>query len=121
MNSILTGNSNNLEKTATTKPHKDVETAGSLAMNFDPLFSIPSNGGYDMFVPSNPFSLNINCGFVNIAPDAGLAEHNSYIQNLNVAMNFAQTSTETGFSSAPASVGGGFSAGSCASSGGFLC
>lgn len=119
MNGILTNNSSKLEKSASTKSNKDVETAGSLAMNETPLFCFQSGVGYDMFIPSNPFSLNINCGYVNIDPNGGIAEHDTYIQNLNTAMNFVQTSSETG--ACAISAGAGSTVGSCSVGGGFLC
>ena len=59
MNGILTQQSGSLTKTASAKNQNDVETTGSLAMNNAPLFSVPVYN-YDMFVPTNPFSLNID-------------------------------------------------------------
>lgn len=119
MNGILTNSSSKFEKTESAKSKKDVETAGSLAMNAAPIFSFQSGAGYDMFIPSNPFSLNINCGYINIDPNGSIAEHDSYIQNLNTAMNFAQSFSDTG--SCSVSAGGGSAVSSCSASGGFLC
>ena len=123
MNSILTGNSSNLEKSASASKssNKDVETAGSLALAPTPIFSMSSGGGYDMFIPSNPFSLNINCGYVNIDPSEGMASHDTYVQNLNIAMNFAQTSSfDGGFGGASTGFTG-TAVSSCSAGGGFLC
>ena len=59
MNNINTAETTTLAQAKANKSKGATETAGSLAMNSTPLFAVPVYN-YDMFVPTNPFSLNID-------------------------------------------------------------
>jgi len=120
MNAISTKKSGNLNQT-TTKPANDsVETAGSLAMNNTPLFAVPVYN-YDMFVPTNPFSLNIDFSSYSTEGQEDLASNNSFMQGFTNAMATISNCSGGSFggsaaaSSAAASCGGG----SCSIGGGF--
>ncbi len=122
MNSILTSSSE-LNRANQTKPGKDVETTGSVAMNnFDPLFNIPVVN-YDMFIPTNPFSLNIDFGNYAEQEAGTLANNSLFMQGFANAM---ATLSEggcgfgaTGSSAGAASVSTACAAGSCSVGGGF--
>ena len=99
---------------------KGVETTGSIASNYRPLFSIPMSN-YDMFIPSNPFSLNIDFGYVG--ENGETLASSTFMQGWANAM---AALTEGGyFGSDFGGFGGassgscGFSGGSCGSGGGF--
>lgn len=124
MNSI-TGNPKKEISTPskTTNNQKDVETTGSIAsITPDSIFMMPV-ANYDMFIPTNPFSLNIDFG--NYADEANqtLASNSSFMQGWASAM--AALSPEGGFGGGFGGAGGecvasgASSVGSCSVGGGF--
>lgn len=120
MNGILTQQSGSLTKTASAKNQNDVETTGSLAMNNAPLFSVPVYN-YDMFVPTNPFSLNIDFSSYSAEGSENLANNSSFMQGfanaMSVISNFNGASFTGGSAVSVASAGCG--GGSCSVGGGF--
>ena len=88
MNSILTGNSSDLTASKSTQKTNEVETTGSLAMGCDysPLFDVPVYN-YDMFIPTNPFSLNIDFSSYSQEGRENLATNSSFMQGFNNAMS----------------------------------
>ncbi len=123
MNSI-TGNSNELTAAATSKNKaKSVETTGSIASNYSaPLFDIPVTN-YDMFIPTNPFSLNIDFGSYEDQNNQTLANNSTFMQGwANAMAALAECCDSVGGFAGASSAGiasGGCSAGSCSSGGGF--
>ena len=122
MNSILTSNSE-LSRVNQTKPSKDVETTGSVAMNnFDPLFNIPAVN-YDLFIPTNPFSLNIDFGNYAEQEAGTLANNSLFMQGFANAMA-TLSENSSGFgggecASVASAASSPCSAGSCSVGGGF--
>ena len=121
MNGISTSQTSEM-KAQTASPKKDLETTGSLAMgDYTPLFYVPVYN-YDMFVPTNPFSLNIDFGAYSAQGRENLAQNSTFMQGFMNAM--AALSEGVSFGSY-GGVGGasvassGFSAGSCSMGGGF--
>ncbi len=122
MNAIFTQKSGVLAQTAAAKEQNEIETTGSLAMNNTPLFSVPVYN-YDMFVPTNPFSLNIDFSSYSAEGSQNLADNSSFMQGfanaMSVISNFNGASFSGGTSAcasvASASCGGG----SCSVGGGF--
>ena len=126
MNSI-TGNSNEVAAAAATSKNKSksVETTGSIASNnYQSLFDIPVTN-YDMFVPTNPFSLNIDYGNYQDQANHTLANNSTFMQGWANAMAALSECCDSmgGFSfggaSASIASSGGSSIGSCSSGGGF--
>ena len=123
MNAIITGQSKELKKAQTASSKKETETTGSLAMtDYSPLFSVPVYN-YDMFIPTNPFSLNIDFSSYSREGRENLANNSTFMQGFVSAM---ATLSESGFggsfggaSFSAGSASSGFSAGSCAMGGGF--
>ena len=123
MTNISTGNASEVKAAASVKPgKKSVETTGSIASNFGPLFSVPVYN-YDMFIPTNPFSLNID--FSAYGPDGqnNLANNSTFMQGWANAM---AALSESGFCGGGfggvggASIAsGGCAGGSCSAGGGF--
>lgn len=100
------------------------ETAGSLAMNSTsaPLFAAPVYN-YDMFIPTNPFSLNIDFSSYSAEGQENLANNNSFLQGFTNAMNAINggtlgTSAGSAGSATVASAAG-CGGGSCSCGGGF--
>jgi len=122
MNSILTTNSE-VSRAQQQNPSTDVETTGSIAMtDYSPIFSIPVVN-YDMFIPTNPFSLNIDFGSYAEQEANTLANNSSFMQGFASALaalteggNSFGSYTCAGASSASA---GGCAGGSCSVGGGF--
>lgn len=101
------------------KPTESVETAGSLASNqFQSLFK---TNVYDVFSPSNPFSVDYSqyasTGDTVAYTGGFLGSFSSAVSTLTATSSFTGSSATT--ASSTASCGGGFSGGSCGSSGGF--
>lgn len=119
MNSILTKQAANLSKSASKKSKNNVETTGSLAMNSTPLFVVPVYN-YDMFVPTNPFSLNIDFSSYSAEGQENLAANTGFMQGFANAMSVMSETSGMGGYSASAGVSAGVSAGSCSMSGGFV-
>ncbi len=123
MNSI-TGNSNEVAAAATSKnKSKSVETTGSIASNtYQPLFDIPVTN-YDMFVPTNPFSLNIDFGNYQDQANHTLANNSTFMQGWANAMAALSECCDSmgGFGGASGGIASftGGSIGSCSSGGGF--
>lgn len=122
MNGILTGQSGELKTSQVSTPKKDSETTGSLAMmDYSPLFSFPVYN-YDMFIPTNPFSLNIDFSWYSREGRENLASNSTFMQGF---MNAMAALSEGGSFASYGGVGGasvasaGFSAGSCSMGGGF--
>lgn len=121
MTSILTTNSEvNIANNTSNK--KEAETTGSLAMNNAPLFDIPVVN-YDMFVPTNPFSLTIDYGSYAEQENSTLANNSSFMQGFANAMSIltdcsGSFGSYSGYESACVATSG-FSAGSCSVGGGF--
>lgn len=85
MNSILTTNSE-VSRAKQTNHNNDVETTGSVAMlDNTPIFSIPMVN-YDMFIPTNPFSLNIDFGSYAEQEAGTLANNSAFMQGFASAM-----------------------------------
>ena len=124
MNSILTGNSNDLTASKAIKKNNDVETTGSLAMGTDytPLFDVPVYN-YDMFIPTNPFSLNIDFSSYSEEGRENLAANSSFMQGFYNAMSILSEGGMSfgsfGGSEASAAASNGCSTGSCSIGGGF--
>lgn len=100
------------------KPSESVETAGSLASN--QVHSLFKTNVYDVFSPSNPFSVDYSqytSSGETVAYTGGfLSSFSSAVSTLTSSGGSFTGNTTT----AGASCGGGFSAGSCGgSSGGF--
>ncbi len=121
MNGINAQQSSNLSQAKSKQSQETVETAGSLAMNSTPLFAVPVYN-YDMFIPTNPFSLNIDFSSYSAEGQENLASNTGFLQGFANAM-----STINGFNGG-ASFGGGSSVavasagcggGSCSVGGGF--
>lgn len=121
MNGISTKQSSSLNQTASKQNKESAETAGSLAMNNSPLFTVPVYN-YDMFVPTNPFSLNIDFSSYSSEGQENLASNSGFLQGFANAM-----STINGFAGGD-SFGGtgsmsvasaGCGGGSCSIGGGF--
>ncbi len=85
MNGISTNESGNLKKAAANTKKETVETAGSLAMNSAPLFAVPVYN-YDMFIPTNPFSLNIDFSSYSAEGQENLASNSGFLQGFANAM-----------------------------------
>ena len=122
MNSILTTNSE-INRTNTSKSEKDVETTGSLAMlNTAPLFNIPV-ANYDMFIPTNPFSLTIDYGSYAEQENNTLANNSSFMQGFANAMSILADASGSygsfGGAGCGAGASAGFNGGSCSAGGGF--
>ena len=121
MNGISTNESGNLTKTAANTKKESVETAGSLAMNNTPLFAVPVYN-YDMFIPTNPFSLNIDFSSYSAEGQENLASNTGFLQGFANAM-----ATLGGFNGGGSYAGGGAATvasagcggGSCSIGGGF--
>lgn len=124
MNSILTGNSNDLTASKTIQKKNDVETTGSLAMgtDFTPLFDVPVYN-YDMFIPTNPFSLNIDFSSYSEEGRENLAANSSFMQGFYNAMSIlsegGMSFGSLGGNTTSAGVSSGCAAGSCSIGGGF--
>jgi len=121
MNGISTKQSSNLSQTASKQTKESAETAGSLAMAPTPLFAVPVYN-YDMFVPTNPFSLNIDFSSYSQEGQENLANNSGFMQGFANAMSvingFSGGDSFSGVSSmAIASAGCG--GGSCSMGGGF--
>ena len=122
MNGILTGQSGELKTLQASTPKKDSETTGSLAMmDYSSLFSVPVYN-YDMFIPTNPFSLNIDFSAYSREGRENLANNSTFMQGFANAM--AALSTGGSYASyggigASTVASSGFSAGSCSMGGGF--
>lgn len=123
MNNITNNTSEIKTAAATANKQKDVETTGSIASNnIGPLFDIPM-ANYDMFIPTNPFSLNIDFGSYAEESNQSLANNSTFMQGWASAM---AALSECGFSSgsfggaAGASIASGYNGGgSCSMGGGF--
>jgi len=122
MNGILTGQSGDIKTAQTSSSRKDSETTGSLAMiDNTPLFSVPVYN-YDMFVPTNPFSLNIDFSSYSREGRENLANNSTFMQGfVNAMAALSAGGAFGGFSgvgsagiSTASSVGG-----SCSMGGGF--
>lgn len=121
MNNINTAaETTTLAQAKANKAKGATETAGSLAMNNTPLFAVPVYN-YDMFVPTNPFSLNIDFSSYSAEGQENLASNTGFLQGFANAM-----STITGFSEGSFAGAGSASAtsagcggGSCSVGGGF--
>lgn len=86
MTSILTTNSE-VNIASKTSNKKEAETTGSLAMiNNTPLFDIPV-ANYDMFIPTNPFSLTIDYGSYAEQENQTLASNSTFMQGFLNAMS----------------------------------
>ena len=123
MTNISASNASEVKATASVKHgKKSVETTGSIASNYSPIFSVPVYN-YDMFIPSNPFSLNID--FSAYGPDGqnNLANNSTFMQGWANAMAALSEGgfSEGGFGGAGGAsiASGGFSGGSCSAGGGF--
>jgi hypothetical protein len=122
MNSILTGNSNDIKTAHTSKQKNDVETTGSIASNsYTPLFDVPVYN-YDMFIPTNPFSLNIDFSSYANGGAEDLANNSTFMQGFANAMAaLGEGSFSGGFAGAGCtSVASAGSCGSCSCGGGFI-
>lgn len=122
MTSILTTNSE-LNRANSVKNEKDVETTGSMAMlNNTPLFDVPV-ANYDMFIPTNPFSLNIDFGSYAEQENQTLASNTTFMQGFANAMAVLSDGSDSygsfGGAGCGAVASAGFSAGSCSVGGGF--
>lgn len=123
MNNILTGNSElNRTKTNNTN-NSSVETSGTLAMiDNSPLFFMPVVN-YDMFIPTNPFSLNIDYGSYAEQENGTLASNTTFMQGFMNAMSVlsdgGSTYGSSGASACAAGFSGGTAGGSCSVGGGF--
>ncbi len=122
MNSILTGNSSDIKTAQTSKQKNDVETTGSIASNgYVPLFDVPVYN-YDMFIPTNPFSLNIDFSSYANGGNENLANNSTFMQGFANAMAaLSNSGFAGGFGGAGcASVASSSSCGSCSCGGGFI-
>ena len=123
MNSILTTNSE-VSRAKQTNHNNDVETTGSVAMlDNTPIFSIPMVN-YDMFIPTNPFSLNIDFGSYAEQEAGTLANNSFFMQGFANAMaTLSESGCAYGSSEGGAGVSSASSAGcaggSCSVGGGF--
>ena len=120
MNNINTQHTKTLTQTASKQTNESAETAGSLAMSSTPLFVTPVYN-YDMFVPTNPFSLNIDFSSYSSDGQESLATNSGFLQGFANAMatinGFGGCDSFAGAGAAVASAG--CSAGSCSMGGGF--
>lgn len=122
MDSILTPHS---EINRANKPDhtNDVETTGSIATtNYTPLFNFPV-ANYDMFIPTNPFSLNIDFGNYADQEAGTLASNSLFMQGFANAMatlfeGAFPSASSAGGAVAPAASSG-CAGGSCSVGGGF--
>lgn len=120
MNNINTQHTKTLTQKASKQTSESAETAGSLAMNSTPLFTAPVYN-YDMFVPTNPFSLNIDFSSYSSEGQESLANNSGFMQGFANAMStingFCGGASFAGAGTAVASAG--CSVGSCSMGGGF--
>ncbi len=121
MNSINTNKSSNLNQTTAKKTKETVETAGSLAMNNTPLFAVPVYN-YDMFIPTNPFSLNIDFSSYSAEGQENLASNTGFLQGFANAMstiNSFNGGASFGGAGSVSVASAGCGGGSCSIGGGF--
>ena len=120
MNGISTQQSSNLNQTAAKQNKESVETAGSLAMNSTPLFAVPVYN-YDMFVPTNPFSLNIDFSSYSAEGQENLASNTGFLQGFANAMSTISGIGGGSFAGAGSTsiASAGCGGGSCSIGGGF--
>lgn len=86
MTSILNTNSE-VNRTSNTQHTNEAETTGSLAMlDNSPIFNMPVVN-YDMFIPTNPFSLNIDYGSYAEQENGTLASNSLFMQGFANAMS----------------------------------
>lgn len=121
MNSILTTNPE-VSRATQKNNTNDVETTGSLAMaDTTSLFDFPV-ANYDMFVPTNPFSLNIDFGSYAEQESDTLASNSTFMQGFVNAMSvLSEGSGSFGFggSAGACAASAGCAGGSCSVGGGF--
>lgn len=124
MNSILTTNSEVSRAKQQTGTSPDVETTGSLAMNNTntPIFDMPI-ANYDMFIPTNPFSLNIDFGSYAEQRESSLANNSTFMQGFATAMTLlnqgAGSFSSFGGAGGVSIASSGCAGGSCSAGGGF--
>ena len=122
MNGILTGQSGEIKTAGASKSQKDSETTGSLAMvDYSPLFYVPVYN-YDMFIPTNPFSLNIDFSSYSREGSHDLAHNSTFMQGfVNAMAALSAGGSYGGFGSAgiASASAASFSCGSCSVGGGF--
>ena len=123
MTSITAKNVGDFGKTKTTKSNKGVETTGSIASNYSPLFNVPMYN-FDMFIPTNPFSLTIDYSAYSQDTGDNIASNFLFMQSWANSMQALSDGELAfgGFTGGDASCGasGGFSGGgSCSCGGGF--
>ena len=122
MNGIVSGQSKEIKTAQTAAPQKEAETTGSLAMvDYSPLFSVPVYN-YDMFIPTNPFSLNIDFSSYSKEGRENLANNSTFMQgfvNAMAMLSEGSSFASYGGASMTASASSGFSGGSCSMGGGF--
>lgn len=119
MNGINTQQSSNLNQTASKQNKESAETAGSLAMTNSPLFTVPVYN-YDMFVPTNPFSLNIDFSSYSSEGQENLANNTGFMQGFANAMSTINGFGGESFAGGSAPVASaGCGGGSCSIGGGF--
>ena len=122
MNGISTNKSNEMSTIQKANSQKESETTGSLAMmDYSPLFSVPVYN-YDMFVPTNPFSLNIDFSSYSKEGRENLASNSTFMQGfVNAMAALSEGASYGSFGGAGCSsvASSGFSGGSCSMGGGF--
>lgn len=120
MNNISTQHTNKLNQTASKQSKESAETAGSLAMSSTPLFTTPVYN-YDMFVPTNPFSLNIDFSSYASEGQESLADNSGFLQGFANAMSTINgfSGGDTFSSAASSTVASAGCSGSCSIGGGF--
>ncbi len=123
MNGISTNKSNEMSAFQSASSQKESETTGSLAMmDYGPLFSVPPVYNYDMFIPTNPFSLNIDFSSYSKEGRANLANNSAFMQgfaNAMAALSEGASYGSFGGAGCGSVASSGFSGGSCSMGGGF--